>query len=734
MQQWSHGRVVLVLLSMLLAVARLYVMLAFRVDNSSTTIDTTVQVLNLSYRTVINTVERTMTRSVRKKRNKTIRYQHCSIVIFGSTPAGIVSAIAASRTINHHFQNDRDKMKNNVIIDDSKNVCGNEDSTYYNSTGECYQKPHLICLLSVLQAHIGGMMSSGLGITDIGEYPNRTIGGIAKEFFIRNTEHYHQQLRNRSSNGSDAASTAEAVNNNNTYPINKYSTYNGTLRYNVESSVAESIFRKMLQEASHNVLLIEDSGDIVKVDYHKHDKGRRISCIRTRNSKDSYYKVCGNVFIDASYEGDLLELANISYAIGRESPALYNESYNGNIRHNDAHQFVVPVSPYRYSNASTKFQFKKNPQKSNHRTKKEPLLTFLMTGYDDGQKGSENDIKVQSYNFRLCVTNSSYHRVPFPKPLNYQVERWELFRRYIIALNQQNLTESTIKVPTPNTHPLFPVETDIRNKGDKLPFPIHKYDCNNGGAISTDFVGGSWKYPKSSGLQRKLIWEKHKQYILEFFWFLSKETVVPLAIRNEMLSWGLCNDEYIDTEYWPPQLYVREARRMIGDFVWTQNDVNEQQKQRQTRIRKNDVNSESIVDVLGIDSIGLGSYNYDSHTVQRFACTNCSLSFSSSQITTFAWNEGDLERSPNVIYQIPIDIVFPKVIEAWNLLSVTCPSTSHVTYNTIRMEPQFMILGHACGIIAALDCFSIPSTSTPIQNISRIKVHDELTRSGQALS
>jgi hypothetical protein len=198
----------------------------------------------------------------------------------------------------------------------------------------------------------------------------------------------------------------------------------------------------------------------------------------------------------------------------------------------------------------------------------------------------------------------------------------------------------------------------------------HKADVNNQGAFSTDYLGGSWDYPNASYKKRAEIWQAHQDYIAGLFYFLAHDPQVPAETQKEINLWGLCKDEFADTDHWPRQLYIREARRMTGDFVMTQKDLQ--------------------TDLTKPDAIGMGSYNSDSHNVVRIVTPG-----------GFVRNEGDMQVAVQP-YQIPYRIMLPKPAEARNLLVPVAFSASHVAYSSVRMEPQYMILGQAAGVAAKM--------------------------------
>jgi hypothetical protein len=237
----------------------------------------------------------------------------------------------------------------------------------------------------------------------------------------------------------------------------------------------------------------------------------------------------------------------------------------------------------------------------------------------------------------------------------------------------------------------------LSNFANMVAIPNRKVDCNNNGPLSTDYLGGSWKYPTASYAERAAIQQAHVDYTQGFFWFLAHDPHVPASLQAEVNRWGLAKDEFADNANWPSQLYVREARRMVGDFVMTQADL-------QTAIHKP-------------DAIGIGSYNIDSHNTQRVATAD-----------GFAQNEGDVQVSVEP-YQIPYRILLPKRAEAVNLLVPVCMSASHVAYSSLRMEPQYMILGQAAGVAAAL---AIQQQSN-VQDIDTAALVEKLKKQGAVL-
>ena len=463
-------------------------------------------------------------------------------------------------------------------------------------------------------AHLGGMVSGGLGHTDHGNI--KTIGGISLEFFRRVGRHY----------GQPAA-------------------------WNFEPHVAEDVFKKMAAEARVRVLYrhrLKEQGGVRK-------KHLRIAEIVTENGR----LFPARVFIDATYEGDLLAQAGVSFTWGREGREQYNESFAG-VRAADRyahHLFEVPVSAY---DAHGK------------------LLPNVYAG-PRGKIGA-SDKKVQAYNFRLCLTKDRDNRVPIPQPAHYDSRQYALLGRLIVAETKKNGQPPPLKQ-------LMIISS----------LPNGKTDINNHGAFSTDFINKSWDYPTAGYRRREEIWRAHYDYTAGFFYFLAHDWQVPERLRAEAGEWGLAQDEFLDTDHWPFQLYVREARRMIGDFVMTQHDA-------QTALVKP-------------DPIGMGSYNMDSHNVQRYV-----------QADGTAQNEGDTEV-PTTPYQISYRVLLPKPGECRNLLVPVCASASHIGYGTLRLEPVYMIMGEAAGVAAKMAV----DRARDVQQIDTAELTQKLRQKGAVM-
>ncbi|MFN3150086.1 FAD-dependent oxidoreductase [Bremerella sp.] len=485
--------------------------------------------------------------------------------------------------------------------------------------------------------HLGGLSSSGLGRTDSGR--QNAIGGIAKEFYHRVYQHYakpeswpHQTpeayLAQREAHGASDA-------NNETWWV-------------FEPHVAESVFEQFVQE--NNIEVLRDEWLDRKKGVHM--EGKQIVSITTLSGKT----FSGKMFIDATYEGDLMAAAGVTYTVGRESNAKYGEVGNGvevakNVKN---HRFRVPVDPYV--------------------TPGDPS-SGLVWGVHDQGPGEEGtgDRRVQAYCYRMCMSRIPENSVPFPKPAGYDESVYELlFRSY--------------EAGDPRV-PLHPA-----------PAPNGKTDTNNNGAFSTDNIGMNYDYPEASFEARREILKQHMTYQQGLMWTLANHPRVPKQVRDEMAQWGLAKDEFVDNDHWPYQIYVREARRMVSDYVQTEHDC------RRLRICE--------------DSVGLGSYNMDSHNVQRFVTADGTVQ-----------NEGDVQVATGGSYAISYRSLIPKQGEVTNVLVPCCLSSSHIAFGSIRMEPVFMILGQSSATAAALAI----DQDVALQDLPYPALKAQLEKDGQQL-
>jgi hypothetical protein len=418
-----------------------------------------------------------------------------------------------------------------------------------------------------------------------------------------------------------------------------------------EPHVAERIFEDWVKEQKisivRNAWLDREKG--VK------KEGEKIVSLTTLDGKT----YAGKMFIDATYEGDLMAAAGVEYHVGRESTKTYDEKWNGvqtGVLHHKHHFGAVktPISPYVVPG---------DP--------KSGVLPRISTeppgNYGDGDK------KVQAYCFRMCLTQVETNRVPFPKPAGYDPKEYELLLRVFNA--------------------------GWRETFEKFdPIPNAKTDTNNHGPFSTDNIGRNWDYPDASYARRREIVQEHINYQQGWLYFIANDPRVPEDVRTEFAKWGLSKDEFKDNGNWPHQMYVREARRMIGRYVMTENELT---KKRPTP-----------------ESIGMGSYGIDSHNIQRYITPE-----------GYVQNEGDIGVSTNGPYQISYGSLVPKKGQVANLLVPVCLSSSHIAYGSIRMEPVFMILGQSAATAAAMAIDS----GIAVQDVPYDKLRARLVADGQVL-
>jgi len=390
-----------------------------------------------------------------------------------------------------------------------------------------------------------------------------------------------------------------------------------------EPHVAEQVFEDLVAEHQVPVrrgLWLDRSGGVKK-------EGGRIVAI-TMSSGETYR---GRAFIDASYEGDLMAAAGVEYAVGREANRVYGETLDGvETRHAVSHQFQNRISPFVVAD---------DPQSG--------LLPRVHDG-GPGEEG-EGDQRVQAYNYRLCLTDDPENRLPFPKPAGYDPAQYELLLRDLLAGSRH-----------------------VFGKFD--PVPNRKTDTNNHGSFSTDDIGMSYDYPDASYERRREILAEHETYEKGYFYFLTHDPRVPKEVREKMGRFGLAADEFRDNGGWPHQIYVREARRMVGDFVTTE------------------LHLRGLVPTP--DPIGMGSYNMDSHNVQRYVARD--------EKGAYVQNEGDIQVDPGGPYPISFGAILPKKAQCSNLLVPVAVSSSHIAYGSIRMEPVFMILGQSAATAAVM--------------------------------
>jgi len=469
-------------------------------------------------------------------------------------------------------------------------------------------------VLAEFGSHLGGMTSGGLGATDIGN--KAAIGGIAREFYHRVARHYGQPSSWRFESREDYITKRAGRTT-----LAELNAPEATM-WTFEPHVAEDILFEMLNETKVTLYLQQRLASVTRRD-------GRIVEITMENGKVFRAKM----FVDATYEGDLMAKAGISYTVGREANAKYRETLNGVRAQTPKHQFTVPVDPY------------KNPGDASS-----GLLPFIQSG-DGGQPG-EGDHCVQAYNFRLCFTRNPANRLPHQPPPKYDPAKYELLARYLEAL-----------VATGHK----PILDQFWNP---IWMPNGKTDINNNGGFSTDFIGANYAYPDADYATRVRIWQAHVDYVRGFVYFMATSPRVPENMRTEMQGWGPADDEFMDTDHWPHQLYIREARRMVSDYVMTEHNCRGQAKAE--------------------DPVGLGAYGMDSHNCQRIVKNGT------------AENEGDVQAWGFPPYPVSYRSIVPKAAECENLLVPICLSATHIAYGSIRMEPVFMILGQSAATAAAL--------------------------------
>jgi hypothetical protein len=485
--------------------------------------------------------------------------------------------------------------------------------------------------------HLGGMSSSGLGFTDTGN--KEVIGGLARRFYQLIYDHYND------SSGWNWQKRSEYGNKGQGNPA-----IDGEKRtmWIFEPHAAEESFEKMLSATKVTVYrdewLDRDSGLVMKDGV--------IEAFRTINGK--YFT--GKVFIDATYEGDLMAVAGVKYTIGREAGSVYNEKWNGvqkGVFHH-GHYFKDKIDPY----------LKPGDPSSG-------LIARIWSG-DPGENGS-GDNKIQAYCYRLCLTKNPDNKVSLSKPEGYDSTQYELLAR--LSATRWN---------------------EFFGKYD--PIPNLKTDVNNHGPFSYDNIGMNWDYPEASYERRKEILQEHILYQKGILWFMATDRRIPEEVRKTMNEWGYSKDEFADNGNWPYNIYVREARRMVGEYVMTENDV----------LGKREVPR----------PVGMGSYTMDSHNVQRYVTPE-----------GYVQNEGDIGVKADKPYQIDLGAILPKKGECKNLLVPVCVSSSHIAFGSIRMEPVFMILGQSAGTLATMAVKSRKS----IYEIGYDELRIQLLNDGQIL-
>lgn len=444
------------------------------------------------------------------------------------------------------------------------------------------KKLHKTVLLISPDKQLGGLTTGGLGYTDIGN--KSAITGISRDFYRKIGTHYGRFEQ-----------------------------------WIFEPHVATQTFDQYIKAAGLPIMygyqldkVEKNNGAITSITL----TGKHTRIIRAK------------MFIDCSYEGDLMAKAGVEYTVGREANSLYNETYNG-VQLKDKHQFPDGIDPYKVPG------------------KPESGLLWGISPAKLDEQGA-GDKKLQSYNFRICLSNVPENSIPITRPEDYQPERYELLIRVLEKIHAKNLN-AILKI-------------------DHM--PNGKTDINNNGAFSTDMIGENYDYPDGDAATRKQIIQRHESYTKGLLYFIGHDPRVPEHLRKEMLQWGYPKDEYTANGHWSPQLYVREVRRMVGAYVMTQ--ANCEGKEKVT------------------DGIGMAAYTMDSHNCQRLV------------VNGMVKNEGDVQIGGFGPYPVSYRAIIPKKEQCSNLLVPVCLSASHIAYGSIRMEPVFMVLAQSAATAATV--------------------------------
>ena len=527
----------------------------------------------------------------------------CDIVIYGSSPAALSAAVQAKR------------MGRSAVV----------------------VSPEM---------RIGGLTTGGLGQTDIGN--KAAFGGLALQFYkdvatyYGNPDHLVVQFPDEKKRKATSAGILK-----------------GESKWTFEPSVALSILEGW--EKAHGL-------DIRRNEWLDRAQGvekkdGRIVSIKTLSG--NVYR--GKVFIDATYEGDLMAAAGVSYHVGREANSVYGETLNGNEpAYAKFHQLHKGIDPY----------VKPGDPKSG--------LLPCVEPYDPNFKPGDGDKRVQAYCFRMCLTDNPDNRIPFKKPEDYDEKDYELMFRHLALgpLDRHGMPWINSRMPN------------------------RKTDTNNRTGFSTDFIGQNWNWPEASYAEREKILAAHLKYQRGLMWTLANHPRVPEKIRKEVARWGTCKDEFKDGlgDGWQKQLYVREARRMVGEYVMTEANCRGS--------------------VIAPCPVAMGAYQMDSHHVRRYVTEE-----------GYVRNEGDVEVGSNVKgrrfspYPIDYGAIVPKRAECANLFVPVCLSASHIAFGSIRMEPVFFALGQAAGTAASIAV----ADGVVVQDVPYAALSARLRADGQVL-
>jgi hypothetical protein len=516
----------------------------------------------------------------------------CDICIYGGTSGGVVAAVQAARM-----------GKSVVLVEPGK--------------------------------HLGGMMSGGLSWSDVGSAERaKLFGGLAREVFERIGKHYGQdpktvfdvtalEAAGRSRNGVDFIRPPSLA---------------------FEPKVAEKVFTEMGREAGVQVHFGAAIQSVTK-------EGTRLQKLKLNDGT----AIAAKVFIDATYEGDLMALSGVSYTLGRESNAQYDEKGNGVCgpeRGPSNGRFTVKVDPF----------VKPGDPASG--------LLPLITGEAPEPLGSA-DKRIQSYNYRLCLTDDQANRLPLDPPANYDAAHWELLGRYTEAMKAAG------------------TKLTLRNFCKYDPLPNRKYDFNNRWPISTDLLGGADGWPEGSIADRAQIARAHEDYLRGFFHFLRTDPRVPENVREETTRFGLPRDEFPDNGHWPHQIYVREARRMVSDLVMTEHHI--------------------LNERVAPNPVSLATYGMDIHAMRRV--------LQDGRLYNEGYGEGGGKPAP-----VGYGAIVPKAAECENLFVTFALSSSHAAFGSIRMEPVFMVTSQSAATAAVMAI----NDGVPVQSVDYTKLKTRL--------
>ncbi|MFT5999420.1 MAG: hypothetical protein ACI81P_001878 [Neolewinella sp.] len=506
-------------------------------------------------------------------------------------------------------------------------------------------------------SRLGGLTTGGLGQTDIGN--KQAIGGISREFYGNIKRHYLDaanwgwQLRSEYKDGGQTRSGK-----------------NDDTMWSFEPSAALKVYHEMLNNLDIAIVYnqqLDRATGVSKV-------SNTINSISMKSGK-TYF---GEVFIDATYEGDLMAAAGVSYTVGREANAQYGESLNGvqrgktgttlqgTVSNNSVyHDFVEGVDPYIVKGDTSS-----------------GLLPFITEVAFETE--GQGDKGIQAYCFRMTLTDHPENRIPFKQPEDYNELDYELlFRNYEAA-------DGALE--------------EMYSYGDKLvpwinsAMPNRKTDTNNQKGVSTDFIGQNWDYPEASYEEREEIVARHRRYQQGLMWTLAYHPRIPQKVKEKVSQWGTCKDEYEREDGWQQQLYIREARRMVSNYVMSQK------------------NCEGIEVVQ--DPVGMAAYGMDSHHIKRYVNAKGYVS-----------NEGNVEAHVKAPFPISYRSIVPKKEECSNLLVPICLSATHIAFGSIRMEPVFMVLGQSSGVIASLAI----EENKAVQEIEYNRLREVLRETNQVL-